>query len=451
MPEAVPASELKARFSSIRAWYVVFVLMLAYVLAFVDRQVITLLVEPIKSDLGINDTQVSLLMGFAFSLFYVTMGVPIARLSDRTNRRNIICAGIVFWSIATAACGLAKNFFQLFLGRVAVGVGEAALTPAAYSIIADTFPRETQGRAIAVYSLGVFLGSGLAMVLGGTLIGMIETLPDIVPSAMQSFASWQLVFIVVGLPGILLALLIFLTVSEPERKGILADKSGAGVSIRELFAFLWLNRRAYFPIFAGYSAGGIGFWAYLFWAPEFLRRTHGLDVGSAGIVFGLIITVCGSLGVLLGGWFNDKLTEAGYRDAPVRLAATIFTLAMPVMLLTPLVTDRDIAIGLLSLAMFIVSMQQALSPVALQAITPNEMRAQIISLFILVASFSSIAFGASSVALMTDYVFKGDENINQSLAAVSGVTMSIAAVLVMLAVKPFRASAERAASLWSEQ
>jgi MFS family permease len=164
----------------------------------------------------------------------------------------------------------------------------------------------------------------------------------------------------------------------------------------------------------------------------------------------LIITFFGSLGVLIGGWLNDKLSEAGYRDAPVRLAAAIFVVAMPIMLSTPLIADRDVAIALLALAMFVISMQQALSPVALQSITPNEMRAQIISLFILVASFSSISFGASSVAVMTDYVFKGDEHINRSLAAVSGVTMTAAAVFLMLSAKPFRRSAERAARLWSE-
>ena len=155
--------EITPKRRPIYPWYVVVVLMVAQVVSFIDRQVITLLVQPIRSDLQISDTEMSLLMGFAFALFYVTMGVPIARLADRYSRRKLISAGIFLWSIATAACGLAKSFGQLFLTRIAVGVGEASLTPAAYSMIADYFPKEKLGRAIGVYAIGVDLGGGVSL------------------------------------------------------------------------------------------------------------------------------------------------------------------------------------------------------------------------------------------------------------------------------------------------
>jgi MFS family permease len=425
------------------------VLLAAFVVSFADRQVITLLVEPIKADLGINDTQVSLLMGFAFSIFYVTMGVPIARLADRYNRRTIIAVGVFFWSVATVSCGLARSFGQLFLGRVAVGVGEAALTPAAYSIIADTFPEDRQGRAIAVYSTGIFIGSGMAMVLGGALIPLIQGLASELPAFLQQFRPWQLVFFVVGAPGVLLALLIRLTVTEPERKNRLSSEPQAKLPVRTVLAFIWKQRWSYFPIFLGYSLGGIGFWSYLFWVPELLRRRFGMEIGEAGTTYGLILTVFGTLGVLLGGWACDRVRAMGYRDASLRLAVLFCTRALPALVITPLVPGRGAVITMLSLSTFLISLQQALSPVALQLITPNEMRAQVVSLFLLVASFSSIALGASSVAIVTDYVFGGEEFIYLSMSIVSGVMMSLAVLALSLGLKSYKRSAERAGE-WTQ-
>ena len=162
------------------AWFVVGVLMLAYMNSFIDRQILSLLVEPIRADLGISDTQVSLLAGLAFSIFYTLMGVPLARLADQSNRRNIILVGIGSWSIMTALCGAAQNFWQLFLARIGVGVGEAALSPAAFSMIADYFPKQRLARAISVYSMGVYFGAGLALMIGGVVIKMVSALPPTV-------------------------------------------------------------------------------------------------------------------------------------------------------------------------------------------------------------------------------------------------------------------------------
>lgn len=436
-----------AQSSSWRGWYVVAVLLVASVVSFIDRQVIALLVGPIKLDLGISDTQISLLMGLAFSIFYVTMGVPIARLADRYNRRTIIAAGVFFWSIATVSCGLARSFGQLFLGRVAVGVGEAALTPAAYSIIADTFPENRQGRAIAVFGSGIFVGSGLAMMLGGALIGLIEGLPSEMPAFLQQFRPWQLVFFIVGAPGVVLALLIRLTVAEPVRKNRLTSEPQAKLPVRTLLAFIWKERWSYFPIFIGYSFGGMVFWGYLFWVPELLRRRFGYTIDEAGTTYGLILAVFGTVGILLGGWACDRLRARGYKDAPMRLAIGIFVIQLPVLAITPLVSGGDAIVIMLALSTFVISLQQALSPVALQAITPNEMRAQVMSLFFVVASFSSIALGASSVAIVTDYVLGAEELIHVSLSAVSAVMMSLAIITLSAGLKSYRRSAENV-SLW---
>ena len=259
--------------------------MLAQVVSFIDRQVITLLVQPIRADLAISDTEMSLLMGFAFVIFYVTMGVPIARLSDRYSRRTIIATGIFLWSLATAACGLARNFWQLFLARIGVGVGEATLTPAAYSMIADYFPKETLGRAIGLYAVGVYLGAGLALVLGGAAIRAISASGPLDLPVVGTLAPWQLTFMVVAIPGLLIVLLMMFTVREPVRRN-LAETREKSIPVREVAEFMWLNRGTFGSIFWGYATGGMAFYGFIFWVPEFIRRSHGWDISDAGIVFG---------------------------------------------------------------------------------------------------------------------------------------------------------------------
>lgn len=422
-------------------WYVVVVLMVAYIVSFVDRQVITLLVQPIRRDLGISDTEISLLMGFAFALFYVTMGLPLARLADARSRRAIISAGILLWSLATACCGLARNFWQLFLARVGVGVGEAALTPAAYSMIADYFPADKLGRAIGVYATGLFLGAGLAMVLGGYIVGLVSDAGAVRLPLLGTLHPWQLTFLIVGAPGILLAALIYATVREPRRRNQAA--AGRSVPIRELGGFLWLNRRTLGCIFFGYAAGGMAFNGFLFWIPEFIRRTYGWDIADAGMVFGAELALLGGAGVMAGGALSDWLTKRGVEDAPLRCAALFFTLSLPVMVVTPLMPTTASAIPMLGLMAFVISLQQALSPVALQLMTPNEMRAQVVAVFFLVANLVGIGGGATVIAVLTDYVFQDDAALRYSLSIVALVVMSMAATSLALGLKPYRESLGR--------
>ena len=422
-------------------WYVVAMLMVAYIVSFVDRQVITLLVQPIRRDLGISDTEISLLMGFAFAIFYVTMGLPIARLADARSRRAIISAGILLWSLATACCGLARNFWQLFLARVGVGVGEAALTPAAYSMIADYFPADKLGRAIGVYATGLFLGAGLAMVLGGYVVGLVSDAGAVRLPLVGTLHPWQLTFLIVGAPGVLLAALIYVTVREPRRRNQAA--AGRQVPIRELGGFLWLNRKAFGCIFFGYAAGGMAFNGFLFWIPEFIRRTYGWDIADAGMVFGAELALLGGAGVMAGGALSDWLTKRGIEDAPLRCAALFFTLSLPVMAVTPLMPTTASAIPMLGLMAFVISLQQALSPVALQLITPNEMRAQVVAVFFLVANLIGIGGGATVIAMLTDYLFQDEAALRYSLSIVALVVMSIASASLALGLKPYRESLAR--------
>ena len=451
--------------------------MLAMVVSFIDRQVITLLVAPIRADLGISDTQMSLLMGFAFAIFYVTMGVPIARLADRYSRRTIIAAGIFLWSLATAACGLARSFMQLFTARVMVGVGEATLTPAAYSMIADYFPPQRLGRAVGVYATGVFIGGGLALVLGGAAIRLITQSGPMELPLVGTLAPWQLTFIVVSLPGLFIVLLMMFTVREPVRKnlarrnprptrerspGTIADscdsvapRSGKPVEsaeksipVREVAQFMWTNRGTFGSIFFGYATGGMAFYGFMGWVPEFIRRSYGWDISDAGILFGAQLMVLGTLGTYAGGWFCDWLTARGYQDAAMRSLAAFFALAMPFMAVAPLMPTAAWGIPALGVAVFALSLQQALSPVAIQLFTPNQMRAQVVAVYFVISVFSAIAFGTLSVAVVTDYVFQDENDLGYSLSIVSAVTMTLATISLALGIKPYRKSLERAAA-WS--
>jgi len=232
-------------------WYAVFILLLAYILSFVDRIIMSLLVIPIQQDLGTSDAQMGLLMGFAFALFYTAIGVPIARLSDVKSRKIIVSVGIFLWSLMTAACGLAKSFFQLFLARIGVGVGEAALSPAAYSMITDFFPEEKLGRAISVYQSGGLFGGGLAFIIGGAVVSFIIGSKAISLPLIGFLQPWQIAFIVVSIPGILMALLM-LTVTEPKRKGMGQDLAQS-VSVKDAVAFMFKNWKVYFSVFIGFA------------------------------------------------------------------------------------------------------------------------------------------------------------------------------------------------------
>ena len=214
------SSEPQSRSGNAYAWYVVFVLLIAQAFAFLDRMIMGLLVGPIRQSFEISDTQFSLLAGLAFSLFYAVMGLPLARIADRGSRKNLIAAGIAAWSLMTALCGLAKGYWTLFAARVGVGVGEATLGPAAYSMIADYFPKNVLARALSVYMIGVTLGSGFAYMLGSAVVSYVEDVGQVVLPVFGAMEGWQVTFVIIGLPGVLVSILMLATVKEPTRTGV---------------------------------------------------------------------------------------------------------------------------------------------------------------------------------------------------------------------------------------
>ncbi|HMT45155.1 MAG TPA: MFS transporter, partial [Chakrabartia sp.] len=278
-------------------WYVLAVLLLAYISAFVDRTILGLLVEPIKQDLHASDVELSLLSGFAFALFYTLLGLPCGWLADRVQRPRLIFFGILFWSAATAACGLARSFVQLFLARVGVGIGEATLTPATYSLLPDYFRREELGVATGIYASGVSIGGGIAMLVGGAAVHALQAKGDILVPLLGLLRPWQSAFVVVGLAGLLVALLI-LTIREPGRSGrTKADAPGFLIVLRWIIE----ERRAVLPILFGYSLMVIPSYALVTWVPAFLMRSHGLGPGETGLAMGLMLLIGGTAGMLVGG------------------------------------------------------------------------------------------------------------------------------------------------------
>ncbi|MWV10718.1 MFS transporter [Pseudomonas sp. R-28-1W-6] len=422
--------------SSLSAWTTVVILMLAYVLSFIDRQILNLLVEPIRRDLVISDTQMSLLMGLSFALFYTVCGIPLGRLADTRNRRGLIALGVLFWSAATAACGMAKLYWQFLICRVGVGVGEAALSPAAYSLIADSFPPQRRATAISVYSMGVYLGSGIAFLLGGLVIKFASAQGNVLLPVLGEVRPWQLIFLLLGVAGLLFTLLM-LAVCEPARRGVGA---GVAVPLAEVGRYIRSNRRTVLCHnfgFAGLAFAGYGSAA---WIPTFYIRTYGWDASQVGVVYGSIVAVCGCLGIVLGGRLADWLVKRGHSDANMRVGLIAALGALPLVALFPLMGNALWASLLLVPTVFCLSMPFGVAPAAIQEIMPNSMRGQASAIYLFVITLIGLGVGPTAVALVTDYVFADDQALRYSLLLVSSLAVLSSVVLLGMSLKPYRDS-----------
>ena len=422
--------------SSLRAWSTVAILMLAYVLSFIDRQILNLLVGPIRRDLVISDTQMSLLMGLSFALFYTVCGIPLGRLADTKSRRGLIAIGVLFWSAMTAACGMARLYWQFLLCRIGVGVGEAALSPAAYSLIADSFPAERRATAISVYSMGVYLGSGLAFLLGGLVIKFASAQGDVLLPVLGEVRPWQLIFLILGAAGVLFSLLL-LAVREPARRGVGA---GVAVPLAEVGRYLRANRRT--VLYHNFGFAGLAFAGYgsAAWIPTFFIRTYGWDAGHVGVVYGSIVAVFGCLGIVFGGRLADWMAKRGRTDANMRVGLYAAMAALPCVASFPLMDNALWAAVLMAPTVFCLSMPFGVAPAAIQEIMPSAMRGQASAIYLFVITLIGLGIGPTAVALVTDYLFADDQALRYSLLIVS--TLAVASSLFLLAkgLQPYRES-----------
>ena len=423
-------------------WYVVIICMVAYILSFVDRQILSLMIEPIKADLMLSDTQFSLLQGLAFSLFYAFMGVPIAALADKKSRIKIISIGIAFWSLATAACGLSKNFIQMFLARLSVGAGEAALSPAFYSIVADLFPKHKLGRALGVYAIGAFIGSGLAFLIGGYVIGLLKDVSFVTLPMIGEIKTWQLTFMIVGLPGVLLALLMILTVREPERKGMKMDANGVAVkaSFKNSIGFIKTHKKTFFCHFIGFSFYTMMLYSLLGWAPAYYMRHFGLDASQTGYILGSIILVANTSGALFCGWLIDFFSKRGYSDAAIRAGAIgCAALIIPSVLFTQ-VDNIQLSFALIFVAMFFSTFPIPASAAATQMLTPNQLRSQVSAKFLLISNLIALGVGTTAVALITDRYYENTLMVGNSISIVNAIAGVIGVFLLYKGCQYYRES-----------
>jgi MFS family permease len=419
------------------AWYALAILFIAYTFSFADRFILSLLIEPIKQDLQLSDTKISLLHGFAFAIFYTVMGIPIGRLADKYNRRSIIALGVATWSLMTAVCGITRGYWQLFAARVGVGVGEAALSPAAYSMIADLFPPQKLGRALSVYTTGAFVGAGLAFIIGGTVIAAITSTPEITLPVVGTIRSWQAAFFIVGLPGLIVAALMY-TVREPVRH--INSASGSDlVSMTEVFAYVRARWRVFGTHYLGFSLLGVVFNGITAWTPAFLSRSFDMSVGQSGPTIGALILVFGTAGIIVGGWLTDYLGRKGFVDGAMRTGLVAGIGCIPFAVLVPFMPTLQWVLVIYCPLLFFASFGFGAAAAALQQVTPNRMRGMVSAFYLFFLNLIGIGLGPTIIALITDYVFHDDQAVGFSLAIMAGCSGLLAALFLWKGLKPFRA------------
>jgi MFS family permease len=425
------------------AWYVVFVLCVCGMVAFVDRQIINLLVEDIKRDLVLSDTQISLLQGLAFALFYAIMAVPLGRLADRGPRRLLITIGIVVWTIAATACGLARSFWQLFFARMLVGVGEATLTPAGFSMLADLFRPQRLALPLSVYTGSSFMGSGIALLAGGFVIAQLSQLEIIELPVLGVMQPWEAAFVIGAAPGFLVALLFWLTVREPKRRATpitataMRDPERPGLG--EVLAFCRSRARVFAAVFGGVSLLAAVQFSMGAWVPAHFIRNFGWTPGDVGYAYGLVFLVCGTGGAVAGGWLADRFQAAGRRDGHLRTALISALCTAPFTVGFALATSAPLAVAMLAASVFFGTLAFGAGPALIPVISPPRMRALLVALYLLVANIVGQAGGPWLVAVFTDYVFGAAELVRYSLAIVPAALALLGAALVASGMAAMRA------------
>ena len=421
-----------------RAVYALIALLLAYILSFIDRNVMAVLIGPIRADFAISDFQYSLLHGFAFSMFYIFLGLPIARLADRGSRKWVITIGVLFWSLMTCLCGTARTFSALFVARAGVGIGEAALSPPAYSLLSDYFTKESLPKAVAVYTLGITIGGGLAYIVGGSVYQYFAEYGALSLPLLGELRPWQATFFIVGLPGFVLVIALSL-MTEPPRRGDFSEGVG-DYSVTQVRAHLRLHWQAYGSLIMGVSLLAVLGYGTMAWYPEFLVRSHGMNRADAGSQFGLIFIVAGSAGALLGGFSAKPLLERGFPDASMRLIVWIALLWLLPAVLGPLSLDSGLALWAAVPIVFFLNSYFALAISALQNITPNRMRAQVSALMLFMTNLLGLALGPSVIAALTDFVFADDADLAYSLSLLPLIVCPLAAAVLAWGLKHYRAA-----------
>ena len=415
-------------------WYATSLLCLLYMVAFIDRFVMSLLVGPIRSELMISDTQMSLLLGTSFAAFYAVFGLPMARIADNGNRRNLIVAAVSVWSITTALSGLAQDFHVLLACRIGVALGEAALTPAALSMIADLFPPQQRTRGASLYLATGLIGAMGAFILGGTVLRAINGFSAIAVPGFGDLGPWRLVFLLVGAPGLILAMLLAVTVREPERHG---ESAPEPIAWRETLDFLRRSWRSYFFLFVGVALSQFTCHALIAWYPTVLIRQYGMTAQDTGWLFGGV----GLIGCVSGGLIVPRLADAWERSGrgglmKVLVVATLISVAFAVAY--PVAPSMSMSLGLVAVTLFLLIGVGVTPIVAVQTLAPNRYRGQLSACFMLINNLGGYATAPTIVAVLSDRVFHGPGSLGFGLATLSACTLPLATVMLLLGLRMVR-------------
>jgi MFS family permease len=417
------------------------VLTATYTFSFIDRQIINLLVDPIRTDLSLSDSQVSFLQGLAFVLPYVILSIPLGRIVDRANRIRVLVIGILVWTVSCVTCGLAKNFWQLGVARMGVGAGEASVTPASWSLLADYFPEDRRALPVSIFLMGPYLGAGLSLILGAEVVGWASGLGSIELPVIGALAPWQLTFMLVALPGLLMVFLLPL-LKEPPRTQRLTETTDP-LSWGDVASYVWPRR----GVFGAYLLGApfivLVLYALQAWVPSLLIRVHGLEIVDAGRYYGTIALLAGSAGVLSGPvaarWLATRMDPA---RAPLITSIWSTSLLIPVLVGAGLAESLSWALVLITGASYLVTFPLALFATGLQSASPNEMRGLMAGCFVLSTNLIGLALGPTSVALASDYIFESTQAVGSSLALVGATVLPMAVLLLWRGLSAVKSGAE---------
>jgi len=418
------------------AYYSLFVMTVVVMFTVVDRQVLALMIEPIKSDFHINDVQAAFLIGAAFSITYGIAGIPIARIADTSNRRNLVAASIAFWSLCTMACGVAQSYAGLVLARLGVGIGESGYGPASWSIATDNWPREKVAFATGTYGIGAMAGIGLASFMGGAVLAFVGDMPPIALPFGGVIRSWQWAFIVVGLPGLLWTLVV-LTTKEPPRRGLIADQKAKAAPVGEVVRWLWRDWRAYIAVIGGVCMKQLVTAGPTVWGATFYYREYGWSLPKAGIVNGLITLIASPPAMIIGGKLSEYWTRNGRPEANLRVVVLGLLMAIPLLVIYPLMPTAELAVGGQFLAVFIGTLGFGPAIAAFQVITPNRMRAQVSSLSQFSTNVIAFALSPLIVAVFTEYLFKDAHALKYSMALSALTTGALALLVTIQGLGPY--------------
>jgi MFS family permease len=426
------------------AWFTISMIGIVTMFGQMDRAVFYLLVTPIKRDLHLNDVQISLLMGAAYSIAYFAVGLPIARLTDVGRRKLILPAALALWSFGTFCCALSSGFVSFFVARSMTGGGESVKGPTAVSMISDVFPRNKLPRAFAFYNFSIQGGEAVGQILAGLLLGLFATTAIAVPF-IGTLHGWHLVFMIFGLPGILFALFFMLTVPEPARHGRTHARS---MPIRQSLDFLLKSpaRAVILPILFAAAVSNLETVGIGSWRPAFYERTYGWKPAQFAPILGTASLILTPIALLVGAWFSERMAKRGQADANMRIVLYAKIIALPIGIASPLMPNFPLALGCALASVFLVTASAPSMLAAMQIVTPNELRAQVNALYMFTLSVIGQGLGPTVIALMTRYLFNSEADLRYAMVTAAAIAGPVSLALIWRTLKPYGEAYRRSAS-----